>query len=175
MRLQIIEPNEATGKTKEIFQQLVMIPNVLCLIANSESVLDTYAQYHSSLPAYKLSEKNRNLISLAVSQFNDCSYCIALHTSSAIDSGILTKDECLDARRMKSTNPKIDAILKFTKAVLEKQGRINDSIIEAVKNQGFDDQQIIEIIAVISFITLANFTANVGEPELDFLEPPPIE
>lgn len=175
MRLKFVEPAEATGKTIEIFQKLVMVPNVLCLIANSESVLDMYAQYHSSLPAYKLPERYQKLISLAVSQFNDCSYCIALHTSTAVDGSILTKEECIEARRMKSTNPKADAILKFTKAVLEKKGKIADSTLEIAKSQGFDDQQIIETIAVISFITLANLTANVGKPEIDFLEPSPIE
>ena len=152
-----------------------MVPNVLCLIANSEPVLDSYAQYHSGLPSYQLSEKHRKLISLAVSQFNDCSYCVALHTSTAVDAGILTREESIERRRIKSTDPKADAILSFTGAVLEKQGKIDNGTLERVKNEGFDDQQIVEILAVISFITLANLTANVGEPELDFLEPPPIE
>lgn len=45
-RLRIIEPDEATGSTKEIFQRLIMVPNVLCLMANSEPVIDSYAHYH---------------------------------------------------------------------------------------------------------------------------------
>ena len=175
MRLQFIEPDEATGKTRDIFQKLVMAPNILCLIANSEPVFDTYVQYHSSLLSYNLSEKHQKLISLAVSQFNDCMYCVALHTSTAIDGGILTREECIEARRMKSTDPKTDAILRFTRAVLERRGKIDNNTLVNVKSQGFNDQQIVEIIAVISFITLANLTANVGEPELDFIEPPPIE
>lgn len=175
MRLKMVEPDEATGNTKELFQKLVMVPNVLCLIANSEPALETFVQYHFKLSSYKLSEKYQKMIGLAVSQFNDCSYCVALHTSTSIDRGILTKEECIDARRGKSTDPKADAILRFTNVVLEKHGKIDNSEIANVKRQGFDDQQIVEIIAVISFITLANLTANVGKPELDFLEPPPIE
>ncbi len=134
-----------------------------------------YAQFHSSLPEYKLPERYRKLISLAVSQFNDCSYCIALHTSTAVDGGILTKEECIEARQMKSANPKDNAILRFTRAILEKHGKVDNSELLDVKSQGFDDQQIVEIIAMISFITLANLTANVGEPDLDFLEPPLIK
>jgi uncharacterized peroxidase-related enzyme len=175
MRLKMIEPDEATGKTKEIFRSLVMVPNVLCLIANSETVLDTYARYHSSLTSFKLAAKFRKMISLAVSQFNDCSYCVALHTASAVDGGILTEEACMEARRMRSTDPKVDAILRFTREVLSNHGKIGNRTLSMVKNQGFDDQQIVEIIAVISFITLANLTANIGEPELDFLEHPPID
>lgn len=115
------------------------------------------------------------MISLAVSQFNNCSYCIALHTSTAVDGGVLTKEECIQARRMKSSDPKAGAILMLTKEVLEKRGKIDDETLLLIKNKGFDDQETVEAIALISFITLANLVANVGKPELDFIEPPPLD
>jgi len=173
-RLRLIEPDEADSPTKEIFQKLVLVPNVLCLMANSETVLDTYANHHAILAKYKLSARYRKVISLAVSQFNDCSYCIALHTATAVDGGILTKEECIEARRMDSPDPKTDAILRFTREVLEKRGKVDEDILLLLKNQGFGDQEIVEALAIISFITLANLVANVGKPELDFLEPPPL-
>jgi uncharacterized peroxidase-related enzyme len=175
MRLQIIEPDETVGTTKDIFKKLVMVPNVLCLMANSEPVFENYTHFHYTQPSYKLAKKYRKMVSLAVSQFNDCLYCVALHTSTAIESGILSQEECLDARRMKSTVSKTNTILKFTKDVLENRGKVNDSSIKDIKRHGFTDQEIIEILSVISFITLANFTANVGKPELDFIEPPRID
>jgi uncharacterized peroxidase-related enzyme len=174
MRLQLIEPDETDGATKEIFKKLVMVPNVICQMANSPPLIDTYANYHTNLDNYKLSAKYRKMISLAVSQFNDCSYCIALHTTTAVEGSILTKEECMEARRMNSSDSKSDAVLSFTREALIKRGKINDETLALVKDQGFDDQEIVEMIAMVSFITLANFVANVGEPELDFLEPAPI-
>ena len=76
---------------------------------------------------------------------------------------------------MKSSDPKSNVILEFTKTVLEKRGHIKDELIQKVKQKGFDDQDIVETIAMISLITQANYTANVGKPELDFLEPPSLE
>jgi AhpD family alkylhydroperoxidase len=114
------------------------------------------------------------MISLAVSQFNDCNYCIALHTTTAIEGHILSREECIEARRMQFSDPQADALLAFTKAILRRRGIIDDLSIEKVKNKGFADQEIVEVIAMIAFISLANYIANVGEPELDFLEPPPI-
>jgi uncharacterized peroxidase-related enzyme len=169
MRLQIVEPDETEGQLREIFKKLVMVPNVLCMMANSEPVLENYTHFHYTQSSYKLSEKFRKMVSLAVSEFNQCSYCIALHTSTAIDSGILTQSECIDARKMRSMDLKTDAMLNFIRDVLENHGKVNSNSIKEIKNQGFDDQEIIEILSVISFITLANFTANVGKPELDFL------
>jgi AhpD family alkylhydroperoxidase len=90
MRLQIIEPDETKGQLREIFKKLAMVPNVLCMMANSEPVLENYTHFHYTQPSYKLSEKFRKMVSLAVSEYNECSYCIALHTSTAIASGILT-------------------------------------------------------------------------------------
>jgi uncharacterized peroxidase-related enzyme len=174
MRLQLIEPDETEGKVREIFGKLVMVPNVLCMMANSEPVFETYTNFHYTQPSYKLSAKFRKMVSLAVSEFNECAYCIALHTSTAIDSGTLTETECIDARKMRSMDPKTNIMLRFTKEVLEHRGKVNSNSIEDIKKQDFSDQEIIEILSVISFTTLANFTANVGKPELDFIEPPSI-
>ena len=76
---------------------------------------------------------------------------------------------------MKSSDPKSNAILEFTKTVLEKRGHIKDELIQKVKQKGFDDQDIVNAIAMISLITQANNTANVGKPELDYLKPPSLE
>lgn len=174
MRLRIIEPDKSEGLIREIFKKLVMVPNVLCMMANSEPVLENYTHFHYTQPSYKLSAKFRKMISLAVSEFNECSYCIALHTSTAIDAGTLTEAECIDARKMRSMDPKTNTLLSFTKEVLDNRGKVNSNSIEDIKKQGFSDQEIIEILSVVSFITLANLTANVGKPELDFLEHPNI-
>jgi len=174
-RLRFILPQEAGERTKGIFKKLVMVPNLFCIMANSEAVLDVYSCHHSHLGEYKLSPKLRKMISLAVSQFNACSYCIALHTSGAVSSGLLTPQECLDARRMTSPDPGAKAMLGFTRAVLENRGHVEDGTIEVMKCQGFDDREIIEAIAVIALINQANLTANVARPELDFPEPPALE
>ena len=42
-RLRFIEPDQAIGPVKEIFEKLVLVPNVLCVMANSGPVMDTYA------------------------------------------------------------------------------------------------------------------------------------
>ncbi len=174
MRLQIIEPEEADVQTQKIFKKLVMVPNVICQMANSPAVIETYFNFHTNLDQFKLSIKYQKMISLAVSQFNNCDYCIALHTATAVEGKILTEKECIEARQMSSADIKANAVLYFTKVVLNQRGKVDNEAISLVKKQGFNDQEIVEMIATVSFITLANFVANVGETELDFLEPPSI-
>ncbi|MCP3925310.1 MAG: carboxymuconolactone decarboxylase family protein [Desulfobacterales bacterium] len=171
-RLRFIEPEEANESTKEILKKMVLVPNLLCIVANSDASIGLFGYHNNNLDKYKLSAKYREVISLAVSQYNNCPYCIALHTSNAVDSGLLIHQECLEARRMKSSDQKINAILILTREILENQGDVRNEIIENAKNYGFDDGDIIETITTISLITQANYTANLAKPELDSLEPP---
>jgi alkylhydroperoxidase family enzyme len=39
-----------------------------------------------------------------------------------------------------------------------------------VRDAGFDDQEIVEMIGGIALITFANYVSNVGQPDLDFPE-----
>ncbi len=174
-RLRFVEPEDVSPRIKELFKKLVLVPNLLCVMANSDAAMDSFANYSANLENYKFPAKYREMISLAVSQFNDCDYCLALHTSNAIDGGVLTERECLDARRMNSPDPKANALLKLTKAILDKRGQVDDSVIDEARQHGFDDQDIVEMINIIGVINIANYTANVARPELDFLEPPPLE
>jgi uncharacterized peroxidase-related enzyme len=173
-RLGFIPPENASPSARQIFKKIVLVPNILCIMANSDVVLDAFAQLNANLENHKLSQKYRKIISLAVSQFNNCPYCIALHTQTAAEAALLTPQECLDARRMASPDPRANAMLKLTQEILEKRGHVEDATIEKVKQHGFDDQDIVEAIATLSFITMANYTANVAQPELDFPEPPPL-
>ena len=47
-------------------------------------------------------------------------------------------------------------------------GKVSDADIQAVRDAGFDDQEIIEILGTIAMITFANLTSNVSKPDLDF-------
>ncbi|MCP4161842.1 MAG: carboxymuconolactone decarboxylase family protein [Deltaproteobacteria bacterium] len=174
-RLRFIEPEEANESTKEVFKKMVIVPNLLSFIANSDASIGLFGYHNNNLDKYKLSAKYRELISLAVSQYNNCPYCIALHTSNAVDNGLLTHQECLEARRMKSSDQKMNAISALTREILENKGNVRNEIIEKAKQQGFDDQEIIETITTISLITQANYTANLARPEMDSLEPPNLE
>lgn len=173
-RLRFVAPEKASHSTQQIFKKIVLVPNILCIMANSDVVVNVFANLNANLKNYKLSPKYRKMISLAVSEFNSCPYCVALHMNGAIETALLTRQECLDARRMTSADPKSDALLKLTQEILEKRGHIEDETIENVKHHGFVDQDIVEAIATISSITMANYTANVAKPELDFPEAPPI-
>ena len=71
-------PEQATGKTKELYdglqQRLGKVLNIFQLMGNSAAVLDGYLQFSGALRGGGLDPKLREAISLATSEINGCLY-----------------------------------------------------------------------------------------------------
>lgn len=174
-RLRFIDPEESDDLLKSHFKKLGMVNNIFCIMANSEPVLDLFITANERLDGSSLPPKIRRMIFLAVSQFNGCDYCLAYHTRLVTEAGLMSGEACLEARRMRSADPKCDAVLQLVSMILKTRGKVSDGAIDRVRKAGYGDDAIMEIIATISLAMLANMTANVAKPEMDFLPAPPLE
>lgn len=174
-RLNYVEPEEADAFTKKLFDQVGMVPNLYCMMANSSTVFDGFLKLTRCLEAARLDKKTREMIYLLTSQINGCEYCLASHTYTAVENGVMTKEETIQARKGQSQDPKVEAILRFAREVVEKRGHISQTTFDSVKAYGYSDEEIIEAIATIALATLSNYIAIVGEVELDYLDAPPLE
>jgi uncharacterized peroxidase-related enzyme len=139
-------------------------------MGNSDVSLDGFLALNAGVNSGKLGPKNVKMIILLTSQLNDCEYCVAAHTQMALDSGLLTKEECLNARKAVGSDEKTTKMLEFAKKVKLNNGKVTDEDLASVRNAGFDDQEIVEMIGSIALITFANYVSNVGQPDLDFPE-----
>ncbi len=88
-------------------------------------------------------------------------------------SGLLTPEQSLDARRLRGIDDKSSSALTFVKKVWETKGKVSDADLKAVRDAGFGDAEIMEILGVMALATLANYVSNVAEIDLDFPEAPP--
>jgi uncharacterized peroxidase-related enzyme len=174
-RLNYVEPEDADAFTRRLFERVGMVPSLYCVMANSSTLFDGFLKLTACLDAAKLDKRLREMVYLLASQINGCDYCLASHTSTAVEHGVLTLEETLDARRGRSKDPKIDSLLRFAREVVEKRGHVSDEAFAAVKEAGFSDEEIVEAIGTIALATLSNYIAIVGQPELDYLDAPPLE
>lgn len=171
-RLQPINPETATGKTKELFNavqgKLGQVPNMMRTMGNSDAVLEGYLNLSGALSKGKLSSKTGELIALAVSESNSCDYCLAAHTF--IGEKLLKTDvSVLEAARLgESTDPKIQAILQLAKALVSKGGLVNDQDVNAAKTAGVSDAEIAETVAHVALNVLTNYFNNTANTEVDF-------
>ena len=94
----IIEENEATGKVKEIFEDIKQKRNIQSvnnfwkMLANEPETLErTWNSLQQVMKKGALDEMTKELIYIAVSITNSCEYCIKSHSAAALKKGA-TKD-----------------------------------------------------------------------------------
>ena len=90
----MIEENEATGKVKEIFEDIKQkrnrksVNNFWKMLANEPETLErTWNSLQQVMKKGALDEMTKELIYIAVSITNSCEYCIKSHSSAAIKKG----------------------------------------------------------------------------------------
>lgn len=171
-RLQALNPDTATGKTKELFNavqgKLGLVPNMMRTMGNSDAVLEGYLNLSGALSKGKLSNRTGELIALAVSESNACDYCLAAHTFIG-DKLLKTEVAVLEAARLgQSTDSKTQAILQLAKTLIAKNGRVNDLDVDNAKQAGVTDTEIAETIAHVALNVLTNYFNNTANTEVDF-------
>jgi AhpD family alkylhydroperoxidase len=104
---------------------------------------------------------------LAVSEVNDCQYCLAAH--SAIGRSVGLSEEALgDSRRGESPDPKEATVLAFTRNVVTNRGRVSDEEVAKLRKAGFSEGDIVELIANISLTLFTNYFNHIAATEIDF-------
>ncbi|GAA3727047.1 carboxymuconolactone decarboxylase family protein [Flavobacterium ginsengisoli] len=171
-RLTALNPEEVTGKTKDLFNavqaKLGVVPNMMRTMGNSPAVLEGYLNLSGALSHGKLSAKTGELIALAVSESNSCDYCLAAHTF--IGEKLVKADPAVlkAARLGKSDDAKTEAILQLAKTLISKNGLVNDEDVNKAKNAGVADAEIAETIGHVALNVLTNYFNNVAKTEIDF-------
>lgn len=170
-RIKAIDPGMAKGKAKELLDAVVTkyggAPNSFKTMAHSPAGLQGFLDLSGTLEGGVLPFETRYQIAIAVSEINGCPYCLSAFTAIGKGSGM--KDETLAMCRMAgSTDPKIDAILKFAAAIVQKRGAVAPEDFQKLKSAGCSDEEIQEIVANVALFTFANYINLVIGTEVDF-------
>jgi uncharacterized peroxidase-related enzyme len=170
-RINQISPETATGKAKELLDavksKLGLVPNLTRALANAPAALEAYLQFSGSLGKGTLSAKDRERIALVVAQENHCDYCLAVHSTIGKMVG-LTADEIRDSRKGTSTDSKTDVLVRFAQKVVETQGRVSDEDLQSVRQAGFDDGALAEVVGNVALNIFTNYFNHVAGTDVDF-------
>lgn len=167
-RLNIVDPSTATGKAKEIFNGPIKGKhlNIFKGIANNPAVLGAFLGFMGGIKGGALTPAEHEQIALAVGGRNGCDYCLAAHSMMAAGTGLSTED-IESAKKGESSDAKTTALLKFTNAVIDKNGNVSDEELNAFKAAGYDDAAVVEVIGGIAVNTFTNLFNHVNNTEID--------
>ena len=170
--LSALRPEAASGKTKELFTaiegKLGMVPNMMRTMGNSSAVLEGYLNLSGALSGGRLGAKVGELIALRVAELNACDYCLSAHSFIGEKLVGIDTTSLSAARDGKSNQAKIEAALVFATAVVRKKGGVSSSDIVAVKDAGYSEGEIGEIIAHVALNVFTNYLNKAAKTEIDF-------
>src|SRR5690606_38149294 len=137
-------------------RNLGFTPNMMAAFAQSPIAFNAWATLLGSL-SKALDVKTRDSIGLAVSEVNGCDFCLAVHSYTAQHMARLPADEVVLARKGHANDPKRDAAIQFARRVIETRGKVGDTDLAAVRDAGYTDANIMEIVALVAMYFLTNF------------------
>lgn len=151
-----------------VHKQLGVVPNLMKVVGHSPAALEGYLSLNGALAKGSLSVQLRERIALAIAEFNGCEYCLAAHSYLGRNVAKLDDAEIDLARDGRSADAKTAAALQFARAVAANRGNVADADVAALRNAGFDDAAIIEIVANVALNVLTNYINNVVQTTVDF-------
>ncbi len=174
-RIHPVEPDKASGKTKELLDRaqakMGRVPNLIKTLANSPAALEAYLGFSDALSNGVIPAQLREQIALTVSEANGCGYCLAAHSAVGKMVG-LSEEEIQESRQGTAADGKTEAALRFSRQLVEKLGWVNDGDVTHLRNAGYGDEEIAEIIAHVARNIFTNYFNHVAETAVDFPEAP---
>ena len=161
-------PAAAQPLLQAVKKQLGIVPNLFRLVANSPAALEGYLGLSAALGKGALPAPTRERIALAVAQLNGCNYCLSAHTYLGKHAAGLDDAEMTANRNGASNDPRADVAVRFAAAVTRERGHVGDADLRAVRDAGYDDAQIVEIVLHVALNTWSNYINEVGRTEIDF-------
>lgn len=170
-RIQPVNAATAQNQTAEILngvkKKLGKVPNLIATMANSPAVANAYLSFSGTLAGGNLPANIRERISLTTGQANQCDYCLAAHTLLGKGAG-LSEEDIIDARNGTASDERTAAAVIFAKKIVDNRGKVSDEDLAAVRNAGYSEGDIAEIVANVALNLFTNYFNHVADTEIDF-------
>ena len=103
-----------------------------------------------------------------MAEANGCDYCLSAHTYIGLNLAKITPEDAALARKGGSTDAKAAAAARFAVQVVKIRGGVSDADLAAVKQAGYSEAQVVEIVALGAENVLTNFLGKVAQTDIDF-------
>lgn len=170
-REEVSENNQAIFDN--LNKALGFVPNLYATYAHSNTALENYLNFANAKTS--LSAKEKEVVNLAVSQVNNCIYCLSAHTAIGKMNGF-TDEQILELRSgSASFDNKLDALARLAKNITENRGRTDEAVLENFFNAGYTKGNLIDTIALVGDKTISNYIHSTTKVPVDFPEAQPLD
>jgi AhpD family alkylhydroperoxidase len=136
-------------------------------MASSPLVLESYVTLGTIFGRGSFSPVEQQIILMVTSLGNQCTYCMASHSTFAKALG--ASETVLEAIRAAKTpnDPRLAALITFTYKVVLQRGHISSQDLRSFLDEGFTQAQALEVLIGVNQGTLASLVHQMAGTPLD--------
>jgi uncharacterized peroxidase-related enzyme len=159
-------PADVRERILAVQEKSGFVPNVFLALAHRPDEFRAFFAYHDALMEKQggLSKAEREMIVVATSGANDCQYCVVAHGAilRIRAKNPLVADQVAVNYRKADITPRQRAMLDFAMKVALDSGAIGETDFEALRAQGFSQDDGWDIVAIAAFFAMSNRLANAS-------------
>ncbi len=170
-RVALVDAAKAPARSQALLTQIQKAmgatPAMFRAVANSPAALQFMWAGFGALGGGRLGTALGEQIAVAVAEANRCHYCLAAHTALGQGAG-LSAAQLAEAQLGRSSEPRTQAALRFALALVRERGQVGEAELGALRDAGFDDEEIVELIAHVALNLFTNYVNNALAVPVDF-------
>ncbi|CUI08940.1 carboxymuconolactone decarboxylase family protein [Massilia antarctica] len=170
-RITLLTRDQAPGDAAQLLDQVHAAfgatPNMFRAVANSPAALASMWAAFGALGGGTLGTRLGEQIAVAIADQNNCEYCLAAHTALGRKAGA-SSEEMTEAQAGTSHDPKTAAALAFAVTMVKQRAQVGSADVDALRQAGFNDGDIMEIMAHIALNLFTNYVNVAFAVPLDF-------
>lgn len=164
-----METSTRTDEVRDLINEKYgFAPNLMGELADqSPAVAEAYMALNEALTEVSLSPAQQQAVILAISAYNDCAYCKAVHTKMGKKAGL--DDRTIDiilAGKIPAEVP-LMGLIAATREILDKQGSVDQVSLDRLERHGVTRGKVYEIIGFIGLKTMSNYVNHINHTEID--------
>ena len=160
---------EAAEILRATEKRMGFVPNMYRYMAADPAILSGYmAAYEAFRQTGGFTPAEQETVFLTISRINGCTYCLAAHSMLA-DRKSGVPAESLEALRHGRDLPdaKLDALARFTAAMVESRGYPGQEAVEAFLSAGYTERHVLAIVVAMACKTFSNTVNQLAGTEVD--------
>jgi uncharacterized peroxidase-related enzyme len=159
-------PEDIRASILAVQEKAGFVPNVLLALAHRPAEFRAFFAYHDALmvkEAGSLTKAEREMIVTTTSAKNNCLYCVVAHGAllRIYSKNPLVADQVAVNHLKADITPRQKAMLDFAVKVCLDSASVTEVDYEALREHGFDEEDIWDIAAITGFFGMSNRIANV--------------
>ncbi len=142
------------------------VPNLYAAFAHSDNALSLFLTAQNTKSS--LTAKEKEAVSLVVSEVNECRYCLSSHSAIAHKYGF-TEQQIIEIRRGSvSFDAKLAALVQLSKSIIENKGHADPEAVDHFMDSGYTKANLIDVIMLIGLRSITNYVYAITNVEIDW-------